>query len=76
MQNDSESLLSIILASQDRLVKMLITLEPHGIFITLCILIHYNIIKKQVSKTVIRLCQDFYVAEPSYHFAYLCHDNV
>ena len=32
MQNSGEGLPSIILAGQGILVKMLITLEPHGIF--------------------------------------------
>ena len=32
MQNDDEGLLSSILAGQCLLVKMLIALEPHGIF--------------------------------------------
>ena len=32
MQNVDKTLLSIILVSQAFLVKMLITLEPHGIF--------------------------------------------
>ena len=34
MQSDDEGLLSIILDSQSLLVKMLITLELHGIFKT------------------------------------------
>ena len=32
MQNNDEALLSISLASHGQFVKMLITLEPHGIF--------------------------------------------
>ena len=32
MQNGEEALLSIILASRGILVKMFITLKPHGIF--------------------------------------------
>ena len=32
MQNGNEALLSIVLASRGLLVKMLTTLEPHGIF--------------------------------------------
>ena len=32
MQNDDEALLSISLADHGQLVKMFITLEPHGIF--------------------------------------------
>ena len=32
MQNDDEALLSISLAFHGQLVKILITLEPHGIF--------------------------------------------
>ena len=32
MQNDDEALLSISLAGHGQLVKMLITIEPHGMF--------------------------------------------
>ena len=32
MQNDDEALLSISVAGRGQLVKMLITIEPHGIF--------------------------------------------
>ena len=41
-------MLSIILGGQGLLVKMLITLDPRGIFlIKFCILIHFNIIRKE-----------------------------
>ena len=60
MQNDDEGLRSIILASQGILVKMLITLEPHGIFQSYFAYIHFNVSETQVCKTVIRLCKDFF----------------
>ena len=34
-------------------MKLLITLEPHGIFDQFCILIHFNIVETLVCKTVI-----------------------
>ena len=45
MQNRDEGLPSIILAGRGILVKMLINLEPHGIFDQICILIHAIIIE-------------------------------
>ena len=71
MQNGSEGLQSIILAGQCIFWKMLRTL-----LIKFCILIHYKNIETDVCKTVIRLCQEFFVAKPRHHFAYLCLDNV
>ena len=80
MQNGGEGLSSIILAGRGILVKMLITLEPHGLvyLIEICVLIHFEIIETQLCKTVIMLCQDLFlfVAKPSHCFAYLCLDNV
>ena len=72
MQNVGKSMSSIILAGQCLLVKMLITLEPHGIF-------QSNFAYQYIitlSKTVIRLRHDFFVAKPSHRFALLCLDNV
>ena len=39
-----EALLSISATSHGQLVKVLITLEPHGIFGSNCILIYFNIV--------------------------------
>ena len=50
MLNDDKGLLSIILAGQSILVKMLITLKTY-ILIKFCILIHFNIVETQVCKT-------------------------
>ena len=60
MLNGDEGLPSIILAGRGLLVKMLITLEPHVLFysIKIYIIIHFNIIDKQVCKTVTRLRQE------------------
>ena len=49
MQNGDEGLLRIILAGRGNLVKMFITLEPHGLFKKkICILTHLFIIETQV----------------------------
>ena len=62
MQNGGEGLPNIVLACRGILVKVLITLEPHCLFYSnfVILLIHINIIKTQVCKTVIRLCQKFF----------------
>ena len=53
-----EALLTISRAGGGQLVKMLITLEPHGIFwITFCILIHINIVQPLVCKLVTRFAE-------------------
>ena len=60
VQNGDEGLPSIILAGRGLLLKMLITLEPNGIFfIKFCVLIHFKIIGTQVCKTVTRRRKDF-----------------
>ena len=57
MQDGGEVLPRNILACRGILVKMLLSLELHGIFfIKLCILIHFTIIET-IIKMVIRLCQ-------------------
>ena len=59
MHNGGEGLPSINLTGRGLLVKMHIVLDAWNIIIKFCILIHFNIIKTQVCKTVIRLCEDF-----------------
>ena len=58
MQNGNEALPSIILASRALLVKMVITLEPHGKFgsnfVYYCI---FNIVQPLVCESVTRLYQ-------------------
>ena len=49
------ALLSISPASHGQLIKMLITLEPHGIFVSNCIRVYLNIVQPLVCKTVTRL---------------------
>ena len=57
-------------------MKMLITLEPHGIFQSeLAYLYILHMFETQVCKTVISFANIF-MAKPSHRFAYLCLDNV
>ena len=53
------ALLSISPASHGQLVKMLLTLAPHGIFGSNCILICLNIVQQLVCKFVTRLLGEF-----------------
>ena len=46
MRKRGEDLPSIILTGQDLLVKMLIRLEPHGILIKFCILLHLTLTRR------------------------------
>ena len=55
MKKGDEALPSIILAGRALLVKMLITLEPHGIFGSNCILMYFNTAQPLVCKMVTRL---------------------
>ena len=57
MQNGDEASPSIILAGRDLLVKMLITLEPHGVFSSNFALIPFYIVLILVCKTKTRLHQ-------------------
>ena len=53
-----EALLSISPASHGQLLKMLIILEPHGIFGSNCILVYSNTVQPLVCKTMTRLLID------------------
>ena len=58
VQNDEKASPSIIPTVRGQLVKMIITLEPHGLFlIKYCLLsfIHFNIVWSLVGKMVTRL---------------------
>ena len=56
MQNGDEALPSIILAGRALLVKMLITVEPHGIFAQiLYTYMYFIIVQPLVCKKVMRL---------------------
>ena len=63
------ALLCISPASRGQLVKMLITLEPHGIFGSNCILVYLNIVHSLVCKTETRLLGEYKTksAENHYH---------
>ena len=54
-----EALLSISLASHGQLVKMLITLELHGIFGSNCIRVYLNTVQPLVCTAVTRLLGKF-----------------
>ena len=58
MQNGDQGLSSIILAGSGLLVKVLITLELHGILIKFSMLIYFNITEIQVCETVTMLRQE------------------
>ena len=55
----TKALLSLSLACRDQVVKMLITLTPHGIFGSNCILIYFNIDQPLVCEMVTRLMGEF-----------------
>ena len=58
MQKGDEASESIILAGRALLVKMIITLEPHGyIWFKICILMFVNIVQPLVGKNVTKLHQ-------------------
>ena len=54
-----KALLSISPADRNQLVTMLITLEPHGIFGSNCILIYFKIVQSLVCKTATRALGEF-----------------
>ena len=65
------ALLCISPASRGQLVKMLIALEPHGIFGPNCMLLYSNIVQPLVCKTETRLLGEFKTKSAENHNIYL-----